>query len=128
MTEQATASVDIHRLEHEKVTRNYGLDFKLLQPWPGMNAPFHGAWCVVRPGDASQAHAHGEQEILIGMTGRGAVINGDDQHNFNAGDIVFLRAGIPHSVVNESDGDFSYYAIWWDRAMSTEFLAEEPVE
>lgn len=27
-----------------------------------------------------------------------------------------------HSVVNEHDEDFAYYAIWWDREMSAEFL------
>jgi mannose-6-phosphate isomerase-like protein (cupin superfamily) len=128
MTEQATAAIDIHRLESEKVTRQYGLDFKLLHPWPGINAPFEGAWCVVRPGDVSQAHAHGEREILIGMSGRGGVVSDGDHLDFNTGDIVLLQAGITHSVVNNGDTDFAYYAIWWDRAMSAEYLAGEPSE
>lgn len=128
MTEQAIASVDIHRLENEQVSRNYGLDFKLLHPWPGMNAPFRGAWCVVRPGDVSEAHAHGEREIMIAMAGRGVVVSDEGRLDFNAGDIVFMPAEITHSVVNEYGEDFSYYSIWWDRDMSAEFLAAEPGE
>lgn len=128
MTEQATASVEIHRGEHELVSRNYGLDFKLLQPWPGMNAPFRGAWCVVRPGDVSEAHQHGDREIMIAMSGNGVVISEEGRLDFAAGDIVFMPADIRHSVVNERDEDFSYYAIWWDRAMSAEFLEAEPGE
>jgi mannose-6-phosphate isomerase-like protein (cupin superfamily) len=120
--------MDIHRLENELVSRNYGLDFKLLLPWPGLNAPFRGAWCVVRPGDVSEAHAHGEHEIMIGMTGRGVLVSAGQRVDFNAGDIVHMPADITHSVRNELDEDFSYYSIWWDRAMSAEFLAEEPGE
>ena len=28
-----------------------------LVPWAALNAPFEGAWCVVRPGGESQRHA-----------------------------------------------------------------------
>ncbi|MGW5049552.1 cupin domain-containing protein [Actinokineospora sp. NPDC004072] len=126
MTEQATASVDIRRGEHERVSRNFGLDFKLLHPWPGMNAPFRGAWCIVRPGDVSEPHAHGEREIMIAMAGSGVVVSDEGRLEFNAGDIVYMPAHIGHSVHNERDEDFSYYSIWWDRDMTTEFLAAEP--
>jgi mannose-6-phosphate isomerase-like protein (cupin superfamily) len=127
VTDQDLALVDIRRLEPENLTRAYGLDMKLLYPWNGLTAPFRGAWCVLRPGDASVAHAHHEHEIFIGMAGRAAVVAGDRRHEFAAGDIVFLRPGIEHHLVNDPDAaeDFSYYAIWWDRAMSAEFVAHE---
>ncbi|MFC9252556.1 cupin domain-containing protein [Amycolatopsis thailandensis] len=125
MTDQDQAVVDIRRLEHENLTRAYGLDMKLLYPWNGLTAPFRGAWCVLRPGDVSVAHAHHEHEIFIGMAGGAAVIAGEKRHEFVAGDLVFLKPGIEHHLVNDRDEDFSYYAIWWDRAMSDEFVAHE---
>lgn len=130
MTDQDLAVVDIRRLEHENLTRAYGLDMKLLYPWNGLTAPFRGAWCVLRPGDVSVTHAHHEHEIFIGMAGSAAVITGDRRHEFAAGDLVFLRPGIEHHLVNDPDHDedFSYYAIWWDRAMSAEFVAHETGE
>lgn len=123
MTDPDLATVDIRKLEPDNLIRAHGLDLKLLQPWHGLNAPFRGAWCVLRPGDASTPHAHHEHEIFIGMAGRAEVVSGAARHEFVAGDIVFVRPGIEHRVVNETDGDFSYYAIWWDRTMCDEFLA-----
>jgi mannose-6-phosphate isomerase-like protein (cupin superfamily) len=128
VAEQVTASVEIHRGEHEQVSRNYGLDFKLLRPWPGMNAPFRGAWCIVRPGDVTEPHAHGEAEIMIAMSGTGVLISDEGRHDFTAGDIIYMPADIGHSVTNERDEDLAYYSIWWDRAMSTEFLDGESAE
>ncbi|MEU8635435.1 cupin domain-containing protein [Amycolatopsis sp. NPDC048633] len=127
MTDQDLAAVDIRRLEPGNLTRAYGLDMKLLHPWNGLTAPFRGAWCVLRPGDVSVAHAHHEHEIFIGMAGSAEVVTGDRRHAFAAGDIVFLRPGIEHHLVNAPghDEDFSYYAIWWDREMSAEFVAHE---
>ncbi|WP_433260867.1 cupin domain-containing protein [Actinosynnema sp. CS-041913] len=128
MAEQATAPVDIRRGEHERVSRNFGLDFKLLHPWPGMTTPFRGAWCIVRPGDVTEPHAHGEDEIMIAMAGGGVLVTDEGRIECAAGDIVFMPANTGHSVVNEGDEDFSYYSIWWDRAMSTEFLDAESGE
>ncbi|WP_174720429.1 cupin domain-containing protein [Amycolatopsis sp. BJA-103] len=125
MTDQDQAVVDIRRLEHENLTRAYGLDMKLLYPWNGMTAPFRGAWCVLRPGDVSVAHAHHEHEIFIGMTGSAEVVTGEKRHKFTAGDLVFLKPEIEHYLVNDNDEDFAYYAIWWDRAMSDEFITHE---
>lgn len=115
------AEVEIRKLETENLTRAYGLDIKPLTPWDGLDAPFRGAWCVLRPGDRSMAHAHHEHEIFIGMAGRAEVVSGGKKYSFAAGDIAFLRPGLAHQVVNENDEDFSYYAIWWDRAMADEF-------
>jgi mannose-6-phosphate isomerase-like protein (cupin superfamily) len=117
--------VDIRRLEHENLTRAYGLEMKLLYPWEGLTTPFEGAWCVLRPGDKSVAHSHHEHEIFIGMSGRAAIVTPDRRYEFAAGDIAFLRPAIKHYLVNDADDDFSYYAIWWDRAMCEEFVARE---
>jgi mannose-6-phosphate isomerase-like protein (cupin superfamily) len=122
VTDQRSADVHIRKSEPENLTRAHGLDLKLLQPWRGVDAPFRGAWCVLRPGDASEPHAHHEHEIFIGMAGRAQVASGGQRHEFVAGDIVFVRPGVEHRVINEHDEDFSYYAIWWDRAMSLEFF------
>lgn len=124
MVDQKLAPVRIRKLEQENLTRAHGLDLKLLQPWDGLTAPFRGAWCVLRPGDASVPHTHHEHEIFIGMTGRAEVVAGDERHEFVAGDIVLMRPGVEHRVVNKHDEDFAYYSIWWDRTMSDEFLAQ----
>ncbi|MFC0430673.1 cupin domain-containing protein [Kutzneria buriramensis] len=118
--------VDFRRAEHENLTSAYGLHLRLLQPWAGLDAPFRGAWCLLRPGDASDPHSHHEHEIMIGIAGHGELVGNGRRDPFGAGDIVRLTAGVEHQLVNEGEQDFTYYAIWWDHAMSEEFLGRRP--
>jgi oxalate decarboxylase/phosphoglucose isomerase-like protein (cupin superfamily) len=115
--------MDIRRLDRENLTVAYGIDSERLLPWPVLNAPFEGAWCVVHAGGASDAHAHHEYEIFIAMSGSAQLVVEDERGAFKAGDIAFLTPGREHNVVNDSDADFEFYAIWWDPQMSADFVA-----
>jgi mannose-6-phosphate isomerase-like protein (cupin superfamily) len=114
---------EIHSLDRANLTRAYGLDSQRLLPWPALNAPFEGAWCILRPGEASTAHAHHEYEIFIAMRGRATLAVDDRRYEFTAGDIVRLPPGSMHNAINDGDTDFEYYSIWWDADMSASFLA-----
>jgi len=114
--------VEIHNLDRANLTRAYGLDSQRLLPWPALNAPFEGAWCVLRSGDESTPHSHHEYEIFIAMTGSAALDVDGERYDFVAGDIVHLPPGCTHKVVNDTPGDFEYYGIWWDSDMSAKFL------
>ncbi|WP_329107407.1 cupin domain-containing protein [Streptomyces sp. NBC_01439] len=116
----------IRRREPDNLTRAHGLDLGLLHPWPGLETPFRGAWCVLRPGDVTDAHAHHERELFIVMAGRAAVVCEERRHELAAGDLAVMRAGAEHHIVNEHDEDFAYYAIWWGPDMSADFLAVQP--
>ncbi|WP_333766953.1 cupin domain-containing protein [Streptomyces sp. IBSBF 2435] len=122
MTDHEHADVTIRTMEPDHLERAHGLDLKLLHPWPGLDTPFRGAWCVLRPGDVSEVHGHHDREIFIVMSGRGTVVANGRRHEIAAGDLAYIRPDVQHSVVNEHDEDFAYYAIWWDPAMSAEFL------
>ncbi|HEX9335530.1 MAG TPA: cupin domain-containing protein [Pseudonocardiaceae bacterium] len=115
--------MEIRRLDRANLSRDYGIDGERLQPWPVLNAPFEGAWCVVRPGTESTPHSHHEYEIFIAMAGVSTLVADDEKREFAAGDIAYLPPGSTHRVVNESTGDFEYYSIWWDTDMSATFAA-----
>jgi mannose-6-phosphate isomerase-like protein (cupin superfamily) len=115
--------VDIRRLDRANLTRAYGIDSERLLPWSALNAPFEGAWCVVRPGEQSAAHSHHEYEIFIALAGRATLAVDDQRAGFVAGDIAHLRPGTTHWVVNDDTADFEFYAIWWDTDMSAAFVA-----
>jgi mannose-6-phosphate isomerase-like protein (cupin superfamily) len=125
VTDLEPAVVTIRKREPEHLHRMDGLDLKLLLPWDGVAAPFRGAWCVLRPGDVALEHAHEDREIFFVMSGRAEVRGGGKRYEIAAGDLVFLPPGLAHQVVNETDEDVSYYAIWWDTSMSEEFLARQ---
>ena len=113
----------IRRLDRANLTRAYGLDSERLLPWPVLDAPFEGAWCIVRPGQESTAHAHPEHEIFIAMSGRSTLVVDGERREFAAGDIGHLIPGSTHRVVNDGAADFEYYAIWWDTEMAARFAA-----
>jgi mannose-6-phosphate isomerase-like protein (cupin superfamily) len=115
--------IEIRSLDRANLTRAYGLDSQRLLPWPALNAPFEGAWCILRSGDVSAPHAHHEYEVFIAMAGRSKLSVDGEQFEFAVGDIVHLPPGCTHQVVNDSTEDFEYYGIWWDAGMSTGFLA-----
>lgn len=114
--------VEIRKLDRDNLTKAYGLDSERLLPWPALNAPFEGAWCILRSGDESTPHSHHEYEIFIAMKGSAALDVDGQRYDFVAGDIVHLPPGCEHKVVNSSAEDFEYYGIWWDADMSTQFL------
>jgi mannose-6-phosphate isomerase-like protein (cupin superfamily) len=123
VTDQEPVAVDFRRLEHENMVRAYGLEMKLLHPWDGLTAPFEGAWCVLRPGDTSVAHAHHEHEIFIGISGNAIVEADGEQRPFAAGDIAFFPPGVRHRVHNPGRRPFEMYSVWWDTDMAARFAA-----
>lgn len=120
--------IELRRIDRENLTTAYGVDSERLVPWAVLNAPFEGAWCVLGPGGVSTAHAHHEFELFIAMTGRGVIDVDGERRDFVAGDLVHLRPGTTHYVSNAGDTVFQWYAIWWDREMSSRFLDTAPEE
>jgi mannose-6-phosphate isomerase-like protein (cupin superfamily) len=116
--------IDLHRLDRDNLEPAYGLLGQRLLPWPTLNAPFEGAWCVLAAGTESQPHAHHEYEIFIALSGAAEVVVDGERHPFAAGDIVRLPAGSTHRVVNDGPADFEYYGIWWDAEMATRCAAQ----
>jgi len=120
--------MDVRRLDRAGLTPAYGIEGERLQPWDVLNAPFEGAWCVVRAGGESTPHSHHEYEIFIAISGRGALVVDGEEREFAAGDIAHLPPGSTHKVVNPSSEDFEYYGIWWDPGMSEAFLTRHHKE
>jgi quercetin dioxygenase-like cupin family protein len=95
-----------------------------LVPWAPLNAPFEGAWVVVPARGATGAHDHHEYEIFIAMKGAAEVETGGERRPFRAGDIECHQPNVSHRVINDSDADFEFYAIWWDTDMAEAFLKQ----
>jgi quercetin dioxygenase-like cupin family protein len=94
-------------------------------PWDALNAPFEGAWCVVAPGQATDAHSHHEYEIFIAISGEGALEAEGERSPFLPGDIVHFPPGVHHQVLNAGDTDFQFYSVFWDSDMAGSFAARD---
>jgi quercetin dioxygenase-like cupin family protein len=108
--------------QRDKLNRENGADAQRLLPWPVLNAPFEGSWCVVPPGGATGTHAHHEYEIFIALTGEAEVESEGERRPFRAGDVVHFFPHAAHRVINDGEGEFEFYCVWWDTDMTARFL------
>ena len=117
--------MELRPLLRGRMTRENGADTQRLVPWPALNAPFEGSWCVVAPGAATGLHSHHEYEIFIAVRGEGVLDAEGERCPFRTGDIAHFPPGTAHRVINESGDDLELYCIWWDPDMSTRFLQRD---
>jgi mannose-6-phosphate isomerase-like protein (cupin superfamily) len=115
--------MEMRKFDRANLLPDNGLAATRLMPWPELNAPFEGSWCVVPPGTESGAHSHHEYEIWVAMTGSAEIICDGQRMPFVAGDIVHFRPRSHHQVVNTGDAEFQMYAVWWDSEMTNRFAA-----
>ena len=113
--------MEIRNLDRENLRLDNQLLAQRLMPWPVLNAPFEGSWCLVHPGSASGPHGHHEYEIWIAMTGKAKIICDGEHSPFVAGDIAHFTPGSVHQVINDSAEDFQMYSVWWDTELAGQF-------
>ncbi len=113
--------MEIRNLDKDQMKAEYGAFTQRLLPWAAVNAPFEGAWSVVKPGTATTRHAHHEYEIFIAAIGTSVLECEGDERSFVAGDVAFMSPHEAHQVINNGDADFQFYSVWWDPEMSQRF-------
>lgn len=73
-----------------------------LVVWPGMGARIATMnFAILEPGEENQPHTHEESDDVIAVfEGGGSIddLTNGGTHEFSAGDVVFVRAGIHHKV------------------------------
>jgi mannose-6-phosphate isomerase-like protein (cupin superfamily) len=115
--------MEIRNLDPDGMEVEYAVRVQRLLPWDALNAPFEGAWCVIEPGGATDAHSHHEYEIFIAVSGEGALESEGERRPFRPGDVVHFPPGHRHQVINAGTGDFQFYSVFWDTEMSERFTA-----
>ena len=113
--------MELRNLDRDRLGPDNNFSQRLL-PWPALNAPFEGAWSVVRPGTATTAHAHHEYEIFVAVSGNAELESEGERRPFNEGDVVHFPPHTTHQVINDGTEDFQFYSVWWDTDMSERFL------
>lgn len=113
--------MEIRNLDRGSLKKEYGVLVERLLPWPSLNAPFEGAWCVIEPGGATEPHSHHEYEIFIAADGTAEIESEGQRKPFVAGDLAYLQPGQHHQIVNTGNGDFQFFSVWWDPDMADRF-------
>jgi mannose-6-phosphate isomerase-like protein (cupin superfamily) len=117
-------AVEIVHLNRDTLQLEYGADIQRLLPWAPLNAPFEGAWAVVRAGTRSTLHSHHEYEIFVAVRGEAVAECDGARAPFRAGDVALFRPGQQHRVLNDGTADFEFYSVWWDEDMAARFISK----
>ncbi len=76
---------------------------------------------VLNAGLASHPpHTHRAEELILMTQGRGQILIGKTAYPAAAGDVVLLRANVPHAFTNTSPAPCGYFAIQWHSAAEQE--------
>jgi len=66
---------------------------------------FYDAYCLL-PGQSQKVHAHeGSDKVYYVLRGEGRFTVGEEERNLGEGNAVIARAGDPHGVRNETQGN-----------------------
>ena len=67
---------------------------------------------IYKPEQIDNQSPHTRDEIYVIASGSGEFINGDTQHAFDVGDVIFVKAGVEHCFINFTD-DFSTWVFFY---------------
>ena len=92
-------------LDSKPVTEAISFSEEKMQKNSLFDSPylFYDAYCLL-PGQHQKIHAHdGSDKIYYVLEGTGRFTVGDEEEDLGEGQAVIARAGVPHSVRNETD-------------------------
>lgn len=74
----------------------------------------HGSLVVeyYKPDKVDLQTPHTRDEVYVVVSGRGWFVNGDDKHEFETGEVLFVPAGVDHRFVDFSD-DFATWVLFY---------------
>ena len=64
------------------------------------------------PGDRDEQQPHDQDEVYIVQSGSGTFVIGDEEHDFEPGEALFVPAGVEHRFRDYSD-DFAAWVIFF---------------
>jgi len=65
-----------------------------------------------RPNKIDRQHPHTRDEIYVIISGSGYFVNGPDRHPFQAGEVLFVPAGVVHRFEDFTD-DFATWVFFY---------------
>lgn len=123
----------LRKIKWNELEHAYGVDGEYLLPFGATKQPFPfcGAYCIARAKTITEDHINepvGQEELFIGISGKGVVKMDGESFEMGKGDIMFIPSNKQHWVENDNDEDFHFYALWWDNRSVNAFKQEKENE
>lgn len=119
----------IEEYSYESLEYAYGIRAKIIATEE--SSVFMGSMIgILKPLESTRRHAHHEKEVFCIIKGRGIVEGLDQRHTVQAGNVIYLDAIDPHSLVNNGDKDLMFISFWWFSSqgaiLNHQKLSEQP--
>jgi quercetin dioxygenase-like cupin family protein len=72
---------------------------------------FHVRYFEIEPGGYTTLERHNHVHVVIGKRGEGTVIAGDEIYTLKEGDLIIIKGGAPHQLLNPKNSPFGFYCI-----------------
>lgn len=117
--------IHVQKAAQANSSYEYGCDLRRVYPWENVAEPLWGsAIASVRPGEATIAHSHDEEETFFIISGSGIVTIDQESADVIAGDVIYLPRHSTHSVKNGSSVDhLVFMTIFWGSPEADERMA-----
>ena len=77
----------------------------------GESCLFHLRYFEVAPGGYSSFEKHQHEHVVICLRGKGSAIVGENIHELNVFDTLYIAPNEPHQLINISDSPFGFFCI-----------------
>ena len=81
-----------------------------------MPAPFDHAWGYLDKAGEMERHRHPKEEVYFFFKGTGFVFVDGEEIPVQPGDVVRIPCDTLHTVINRSDEELLWAALWWPEA------------
>jgi len=117
----------VERFEYRDVAAGSGTRMQVLIG-PDVGPNFALRRFVMQPGGGMPLHTNRVEHEQYVLRGAADVVIGDETHRVNAGDVVFIPAGTPHSYRAVSDEPFEFLCAVPNREDVIEIVEGGPEE
>lgn len=101
----------------ERLTVNHAAErLREVAPQPFVELFQHGTLQVelYQPDRVDDQEPHDQDEVYVVISGSGDFVNGDTRRPFEAGEVLFVPAGVEHRFENFTE-DFATWVIFYGR-------------
>jgi quercetin dioxygenase-like cupin family protein len=81
---------------------------------------------IIQPGGGMPRHTNTVEHEQFVLRGAARITLGDEVHHVQAGDVVFIPAGVPHSYEPESDEPFEFLCVVPNEPDVIELVKDDP--
>lgn len=92
----------------------YGTACQRIFPDAVADDTFGSMACWLAPGTSTAPDEHNQRELLIVLSGDGAITVDETRHSLTAGDVLMIEREYPH-VIHAGSAELHWISVYWPR-------------